>query len=165
MTIKDRLNLYFEPATTRALDDLAARRKVSKSAIVEAAVTSFLSPDGADRREAAYARRLDRLTRQIERLERDQTITLEAIGLFVRAWLTATPPLADSAQAAAQAKGRERYDSFIETLGRRVQQGRSLSKEVLDDIAASPMPDATAQDGGAKDGEAKDSETGPDGQG
>lgn len=135
MAAKDRLNLYFDPATNRALDELAARRKLSKSAIVEAAVSSFLSPDGADRREAALTRRLDRLSRQVERLERDQAITLEAIGLFVRAWLTATPPLADSAQAAAQAKGRERYESFVETLGRRIQQGRSLSKEVLEDAA------------------------------
>lgn len=132
--MKDRLNLYFDPATTRALDELAARRKVSKSAIVEAAVASFLSPDGPDQREAAFTRRLDRLTRQVERLERDQTIALEALGLFVRAWLTATPPLADSAQAAAQAKGRERYESFIETLGRRLQSGRSLAKEVAEDI-------------------------------
>lgn len=136
MAAKDRLNLYFDPATSRALDDLAARKKLSKSAIVEAAVASFLSPDGADRREAALTRRLDRLTRQVERLERDQTITLEALGLFVRAWLTATPPLADSAQAAAQAKGRERYESFVETLGRRIQQGRSLANEVLDDLPA-----------------------------
>lgn len=150
MTTKDRLNLYFDPATTKALDELAARRRVSKSAIVDAAVQSFLSPDGADRKEAAYARRLDRLTRQIERLERDQTITLEAIGLFVRAWLTATPPLAESAQVAAQAKGRERYESFIETLGRRVQQGRSLSKEVLDDIAATSAPKETAEDEGVR---------------
>lgn len=136
MAAKDRLNLYFDPATSRALDDLAARRKLSKSAIVEAAVASFLSPDGSDRKEAALTRRLDRITRQVERLERDQTITLEALGLFIRAWLTATPPLADSAQAAAQAKGRERYESFVETLGRRVQQGRSLTKEVLEDLAA-----------------------------
>jgi hypothetical protein len=141
MAAKDRLNLYFDPATSRALDELAARRKLSKSAIVEAAVSSFLSPDGADRREAALTRRLDRLTRQVERLERDQTITLEALGLFVRAWLTATPPLAESAQAAAQAKGRERYESFVETLGRRIQQGRSLAKEVLEDIGSEP--DAT----------------------
>ena len=137
---RDRLNVYFDPSTSKALEELAVRRRVSKSAIVDAAVASFLSPDGADRREAAYTRRLDRLTRQVERLERDQTIMLEALGLFVRAWLTATPPLADSAQAAAQAKGRERYESFIETLGRRVQQGRSLAKEVLEDIAAQPSP-------------------------
>lgn len=138
MPAKDRLNLYFDPATSHALDELAVRRKLSKSAIVDAAVSSFLSPDGADRREAALTRRLDRLTRQVERLERDQTITLEALGLFVRAWLTATPPLADSAQAAAQAKGRERYESFVETLGRRIQQGRSLAKEVLEDIGSEP---------------------------
>jgi hypothetical protein len=136
MGAKDRLNLYFDPATSRAQDELAARRKLSKSAIVEAAVSSFLSPDGADRKEAALSRRLDRLSRQVERLERDQTIALEALGLFVRAWLTATPPLADSAQAAAQAKGRERYESFVGTLGRRIQQGRSLAKEVLDDLPA-----------------------------
>ncbi|HEV7228044.1 CopG family transcriptional regulator [Brevundimonas sp.] len=145
MAAKDRLNLYFDPVTSRALDDLAARKKLSKSAIVEAAVASFLSPDGSDRREAALTRRLDRLTRQVERLERDQTITLEALGLFIRAWLTATPPLADSAQAAAQAKGRERYESFVETLGRRVQQGRSLAKEVLDDRPP-PEGSATSED-------------------
>ena len=139
--MKDRLNLYFDQATTRALDELAARRKVSKSAIVEAAVASFLSPDGADQREAAFTRRLDRLTRQVERLERDQTITLEAIGLFIRAWLTATPPLAESAQAAAQAKGRERYESFVETLGRRLQSGRSLAKEVTEELM-STVPEA-----------------------
>lgn len=133
--MKDRLNLYFDPQTTKALDELAARRRVSKSAIVEAAVASFLSPDGADRREAAFTRRLDRLTRQFERLERDQTIALEALGLFIRAWLTATPPLLDSAQAAAQAKGRERYESFVEALCRRIQQGRSLAKEVTEDVA------------------------------
>ena len=85
-------------------------------------------------------RRLDRLTRQVERLERDQTIALEALGLFIRAWLTATPPLADSAQASAQAKGRERYESFIETLGRRIQQGRSLAKEGLEDLEKTPDP-------------------------
>ena len=145
---RDRLNVYFEPATAKALEELAIRRRVSRSAIVDAAVASFLSPDGADRREAAYTRRLDRLTRQVERLERDQTIALEALGLFIRAWLTATPPLADSAQAAAQAKGRERYESFIETLGRRVQQGRSLAKEVLDDIGTTPSPDPASHDSG-----------------
>jgi predicted transcriptional regulator len=138
MARKDRLNLYFYPATTRALGELAARRKLSKSSIVEAAVASFLSPDAADPNEAALVRRLDRLGRQFDRLERDQTMTLEALGLFVRAWLTATPPLADSAQATAQAKGRERYASFIERLGQRMQAGRSLSKEVIEDHGHHP---------------------------
>ena len=76
------------------------------------------------------------MTRQIERLERHVTISNEAIALFVRFWLTSTPPLPDTAQAAAQMKGRERYDGFVEALGRRLARGRTLADEVVNDIAA-----------------------------
>ena len=88
------------------------------------------------------SRRLDRLTRAVDRLERDQKVTVEALGLFVRAWLTATPALAPSAQQAAQDKGRERYENFLETLARRVQQGRNLAREVSEDVVASRSDDA-----------------------
>jgi hypothetical protein len=40
--------------------------------------------------------------------------------LFVRFWLTATLPPPDTAQLAAQTKGRERYEGFVEALGRRL---------------------------------------------
>ena len=84
----------------------------------------------SDRREAALVRRLDLLTRQGERLERDHTIAAEAIALFIKFWLTVTPPLPEGAQAAAQAKGRERFEYFLETLGRRLAKGQSLLREV-----------------------------------
>ena len=132
---KDRLNVYFDPALSAELDALAARRKVSKSQIIEAALASYLSPDAADQREAAITRRLDRLTRAIERLERDVSIGNEAVALFVRFWLTTTPPLPDTMREAAQAKGRERYDGFVETLGRRLAKGSTLAREVSEDIA------------------------------
>lgn len=132
---KDRLNIYFDPKLTNELETLAARRKVSKSAIVEAALASYLSPDGADQKEAAIVRRLDRLTRAIERLERDQTISTEAVALFVKFWLTTTPPLPDAMRDAAQAKGRERYEGFVEALGRRLAKGSTLTKEVSEDVS------------------------------
>ena len=69
--MRDRMNVYFPPALLKQIADLADRKGLSRSAIVEAAVASFLSPDGADRREAAFTRRLDRLTRQVQRLERN----------------------------------------------------------------------------------------------
>lgn len=128
--MKTRLNVYFSPDLLRRIEDLADRKRLSRSSIVEAAVASFLSPDGADQREAAFTRRLDRLSRQIERLERDVGISVEALALFVRFWLTVTPPLPSEAQAAAQAKGRERYQDFVETLGRRLAKGRGLVQEV-----------------------------------
>jgi hypothetical protein len=53
----------------------------------------------------------------------------------VRFWLTATPPLPDTAQPAAQTKGRERYENFVEALGRRLARGQSLAQEISLDIA------------------------------
>lgn len=117
------------------LADYSVRRRVPQAQVVEAALASHLSPDGADRLEAALARRLDRMTRGIERLERHTTISNEAVALFVRFWLTAVPPLPDSAQAAAQAKGRERYEGFIDALGRRLAKGKTLADEISKDIA------------------------------
>ncbi len=127
---KARLSVYLDPAMMTQLIELADRKRQSKSLIAEAAVTSFLTPDDADRREAAVTRRLDLLTRQGERLERDLWIVAETLALFIRFWLTVTSPLPEAAQAAAQAKGRERFESFLETLGRRLAKGQSVLREV-----------------------------------
>src|ERR1700743_30972 len=116
--MKVRLTLRLPPALASQLADYAARKRVPQALVVETALASFLSPDGADRLEGALARRLDRLTRVLERIARQTTLFNEMLGSFVRFWLPATPPLPDTAQAAAQAKGRGRYDGFIEALGR-----------------------------------------------
>ncbi len=112
--------------------------------IVEVALASHLSPDGADRLEAALARRLDRMTRQMERIERHVGISNEALAVFVRFWLISTPPLSDTALAAAQTKGHERYEGFVEALGRRLARGRTLADEISRDV------DATAPESDVK---------------
>lgn len=132
--MRTRMNVYFPPELLRQLIDLADRKKLSRSSIVEAAVTSFLSPDGTDRTEAAFTRRLDRLSRQTQRIERDLSVATETLALFVRFWLTVTPQLPTDAQAAAQAKGRERFEGFVEALGRRLAQGRTLLHDIPRDI-------------------------------
>jgi hypothetical protein len=128
--MKTRLNIYLSAGQHEEIAALAAKRRVSKSSVIEAAIASLLSPDSVDMREAAFVRRLDRHTRQLERLERDLAIAIETIALFVRFWLAVTPPLPESAQAAAKAKGAERYRDFVETLGRRLQRGNSLVREI-----------------------------------
>jgi predicted transcriptional regulator len=122
------------PELARRLADHASRKRVPQALVVETALASFLSPDDSERMEAALGRRLDRLTRQVERLERHITISNEALALFVRFWLTATPPLPDTAQPAAQTKGRERYEGFVEALGRRLARGQTLAQEISLDI-------------------------------
>ena len=85
--MRDRLNLSLPAELIGRINEIADRKRVTRSAVVEAAVESFLSPDHADMQEAALTRRLDRLSRQIARLERDQRITTETLALFVRFWL------------------------------------------------------------------------------
>jgi len=137
MQTKMRMNVYFEPHLLRKVEELALRRDVSKSAVIEAAVASFLSEDSTDRREAAFAPRMDRLGRQIGELDEDLAILGETVSLFIRFWLTITPPLPESAQASARAKGTERFENFLKTLGRRLATGDRFLKELSRDVAGS----------------------------
>jgi predicted transcriptional regulator len=128
--MRTKATFRLPPDLMRRLADYAARKRVGQAVVVEAALESYLSPDGPDRLEAALARRLDRLSRASERLERHVTIGNEALALFVRFWLTTTPPLPDALQAGAHAKGKERYEAFVEALGRRLTQGCSMADDI-----------------------------------
>lgn len=134
--MKGRLCVWLEQDTLDAINMLARKKQLTKSALVEAAVSSLVSPDHHDQREAAFSRRIDRLTRNIERLDRNTTISAEAVALFIHIWLSSTPTIPSEAMPAAQAKGRERYDNFIKTLTQRLQNGKSIVREIPEDIAA-----------------------------
>lgn len=134
MQTKSRMNVYFEPDLLKKVEALALRRNVSKSAVIEAAVASFLSADASERLEAVFARRMDKLGRQVDGLDEDLAILGETLSLFIRFWLTVTPPLPDSAQASARAKGSERFDGFLQSLGRRLATGDRFLKELSRDV-------------------------------
>jgi len=136
MQTKTRMNVYFDPELLKKVEALALRRNISKSAVIEAAVASFLSADASERLEAVFARRMDRIGRQIDGLDEDIAIVGETLSLFIRFWLTITPPLPDSAQASARAKGAERFESFVQTLGRRLATGDRFLKELSRDVDA-----------------------------
>jgi hypothetical protein len=145
MQNRRRMNVYFEPATLKRVEALSLRRDVSKSALIEIAVLSFLSDDADERREAAFSRRMDRLSRQIEGLEEDISILAETVSLFIRFWLTTTPALPDGAQASARARGAERFEGFVSVLERRLATGDRFLRERSRDIAAR-QPGAAAPD-------------------
>ncbi|MDZ4294319.1 MAG: CopG family transcriptional regulator [Hydrogenophaga sp.] len=144
---RTRLNIFIEPDHAKRLDQLATHKGVSKSAVIAAALASFLSPDGGDQREAAMAKRLDRLSRQFDRLERDQNVLIETVALYVRYFLTVSLPVPEGQQEAVRAQGRMRYAQFIEQLGRHIQRGRSLVRDVHEDIMPADMPPPDASDG------------------
>ena len=134
MQTKTRMNVYFEPELLKKVEALALRRNISKSAIIEAAVASFLSADASERLEAVFARRMDRIGRQIDGLDEDLAIVAETLSLFVEYWLTITPSLPESAHASAKAKGAERFVRFLNTLGRKLATGDRFVKDLSRDI-------------------------------
>jgi hypothetical protein len=131
---KRRLSVYLEPVILKTLADYAARRDHSLSLVAEAAIASFLSPDAAERQEAATTKRLDQIDRRIMRMERDLGISIEMLAVFVRFWLTTNPPLPEPSQAAARAQAGERYDAFVAALGRRLAKGPKLLHEISEDV-------------------------------
>jgi len=141
--MKRRLSVYLDPALMAQLTELAKRKKQSMSLVAEAAIASFLTPDDSDRREAAVTRRLDRLVRQADRLERDLAVSVEAMALFIRYWLTITPSIPEDFQVVAQAEGRDRFASFLKMLGQRLASGTKVYQDVVDDVgfsASAPRP-------------------------
>jgi hypothetical protein len=131
---RGRLNVFVEREHAHRLRELSATKGISKSGIVAAAIASFLSPEGADRREAAITRRLDQLHAQCERLRRDQSILIETLALFIRVYLSVSSPIPDAHQQAARAQGKARFEQFITQLGRDLQRGSSFVKTLQEEI-------------------------------
>ncbi len=131
---RKRLNIFLEHEHARQLDQLAALKGLSKSSIIAAALASVLSPDSADRREAALGQRLDRITRQFSKLERDQNVLIETLALFVRYFLSVTASVPEAQQEAARAQGRARFDQFVQQLARHLQRGHSLVRDLHEEI-------------------------------
>jgi hypothetical protein len=57
------------------------------------------------------------------------------LSLFVRYFLTITPPLGEREQQPARALGKERFQVFVAQIGRRLASDRRLVSEVLESIA------------------------------
>jgi hypothetical protein len=127
------------PELSAQLADYAGRKRVAQALVVETALAAFLSGDSSEHLEGALSRRLDRITRQSERLAWHVELGNETLALFVRFWLVNNPPLPDpplpdAALAAAQAMGKERWERFVETLNRRMEFGPRLRSEISDDV-------------------------------
>lgn len=138
MSTKTPFSAYLDPELMRALAAYADRRGKSRSLVAEAAIASFLSPDADEQREAALAKRIDRLDRRAARMERDIGIAVEMIALFVRFWLSNTPAPPEAERAAMRRQGGDRYDAFMEALGRRLAKGPKVGQEIQEDF---PAPD------------------------
>ena len=126
--IKCRHQLYLAEDISAKLEALAAKPGASKSAILADAVQAWLTRRGTQELDDRFAHRLGRISLQLGRIERDQQVLLESLALFVRYYLTTNAPLPEPDQA-ARAVGRDRFQSFIDQVGRQIAGGtRTLGR-------------------------------------
>lgn len=150
MSNKDRVTLCLKPETVARLTLVANYRKGAKSALVEEALERYLNPERRRLLDDAALRRLDTMSKQVSTVARDVAIGTETLSLFVRYFLTITPPLPQPEQEAARAVGRQRFEVFVAQVGRRLGSDHRLVSEVLESIAThNPDLFGTALDDGA----------------
>ena len=125
---RSRVNIQLEREHVVRLDRLAVMKGVSRSIILAAAVTAYLSGESSPC-EAASARPFERFARELDQLKQGQTLLIETIAFFVRDCLAGSTIALDPHAQAARALERARFRQFIERLTCHLQRDGSLVGE------------------------------------
>ncbi|WP_174291884.1 CopG family transcriptional regulator [Sphingomonas bacterium] len=120
---KVRHQLFLPKPLSDRLEALAAKPGASKSAILADAVAAWLNRRGTSELDDRFGIRLDRMTAALGRVERDGTVILETLALFVRYELAIHAPLAENDQA-GRAMAAKRFEAFVSQVSRQVAGGR-----------------------------------------
>lgn len=138
--MKRRHEFYLDPDVSEQLAALAAKPGGSKTAIMTDALRAYFERRGANELDQRFRARLDKLSMQLGRIERDQQVIAETLALFIRFHLTVTAPIPE-ADRAARSLGQERFRAFLEQVSRRVANGSG----VIEDVLALTTPSETKQ--------------------
>lgn len=123
MVEKVRHQLFLPKPLSDRLEALAAKPGASKSAILVDALTAWLNRRGASELDDRFGLRLERMSKALARIERDDDVILETLALFIRFELSIQAPLAENDQA-GRAMATKRFEAFVAQVGRQVAAGR-----------------------------------------
>ena len=147
--MKPRHHVYLDDELTERLDALAAKPGSSKSSIVADALKAYLGRRAARELDDLLKVRLDRFGNQLGRIERDQQVVMESLALFIRYQFMVTAPVPEAELATARAAAQERFQAFIDQVGRRLAAGKRTAAEVVakitpDGVSRAPAANAEA---------------------
>ena len=114
-------NFKLPESLSRRLRALTREPGSSQTQIVVDALVAFLDRGAGSEIDERYAIRLDRLNRQLNRIERRVDFVSEALGLFIQHQLTTVahePPF----EAATAHLGKRRYEAFLQLVWKRMSR-------------------------------------------
>jgi hypothetical protein len=141
--VKPRVSARIPLRLHARLAGAAGRGRGGQSAVIVAALESFLAERPDARRGAALERRLDRMSRQLDRLERSGLVLEETLALLAQVYLTLTPPVPEDGRGDARARGAERWAELETRLAGRIAAGRRTLARAIEPVAATE-PDGDA---------------------
>lgn len=127
---KVRYQLFLEPRLAERLEDLAAKPGVARSDILVQALEAWLTSQGGHDLDERFGVRLDRMSLQLGRAERDIQVLLESLSLFVHYQFTLNAQIPEP-DVAARAVGRDRFQKFIDQIGRRMAAAKPSSGDAV----------------------------------
>lgn len=123
MSTRVRYQLFLDPDVSQRFEALATRPGMNKSAVLRDALTAWLNRRATNELDDHFGQRLNRLSAQLNRMERDQLILLESLALFIRLTLLRDAHLPE-ADAGTRAIARDRYEAFVAQVGRHIATGQ-----------------------------------------
>lgn len=142
--MKPKIGVYLTDDVAKLLKVAVRRPGVTKSSLVNEALRHFLDPEPKKEHGEEVLQRLRGLAKKHRRIHREVEVFTESFALFVRYFLTITPPLPRSEQNAAETLGRQRFEVFVKQIARRIASDRNLVSEVMRTIVAT-RPDLVAR--------------------
>ena len=127
-----RLTVYLTNPVADRLELASVRKRSSKSALVNEALDRMLNAQRDETHEAGMARRLDRMAKQLASLERNQSVVLESLAMFIRYYLTLTGPTPKAEHDAARIIGNQRFEAFVSQVGKRLASGIPSMSETME---------------------------------
>lgn len=111
-----RIHAYTPDHLHKRLEIACSHPKVSRSEVINKALELYLSAESEAARNNPLLRRLDQMTRQIEKLRQRLVVLSEGHALFVRYFLTSVPPAPEPKRQAARAEGAVRFEEYRKAL-------------------------------------------------
>lgn len=145
-TSKPRVRAYVDHDTYAKLQLATTRPHVSISDTVNNALKVYLSEDYNLEHNSAMIRRLDRMTRESERINQKLAIQSEAMAAFMLYTMRVTPQLPEAEKAAAIARGDKLFDDLIENLKVRLQRTSKSLFGTFEDVYSDESAFFTAEE-------------------
>ena len=117
---KPRVNIRISTKLYAQLCEAADRPGVTKTAIVEDALTAWFDPEARSVLEERLLVRMDAFDQHQMDMEKDLAYTYATLSHFVYYWLTRTEPIPEGERDIAHALGRKRLLFFTEQVRKKV---------------------------------------------